>query len=190
MDSMPDAWEAANGLDPQQYDAQDRSDGDGWSNYAEYMAEHQPAAGLEPSEPVADRCSSATMACRRTARLVVMAYQNADMDTAPILGTAGSGQIKTASEVIGAGDGKDQNYSGQLRQRSIVRGSVRVRRLNRDCRHAGVRFQRRLPPATGCSSANYLQLRGRHGTPWSSTTRRANTLSRGLRMRVTRWGAP
>ncbi|MEI8242214.1 MAG: LamG-like jellyroll fold domain-containing protein [bacterium] len=49
MDSMPARWKVDYGLNPNKYMAEDDSDLDGWSNYAEYMAGTDPkASGYVP----------------------------------------------------------------------------------------------------------------------------------------------
>jgi hypothetical protein len=42
-DGIPDGWEIAYGLDPSANDAQEDSDGDGRTNYEEYLAGTNPA---------------------------------------------------------------------------------------------------------------------------------------------------
>ena len=41
-DGMDNAWEIRHGLDPNRYDANEDLDGDGWTNWEEYMADTQP----------------------------------------------------------------------------------------------------------------------------------------------------
>ena len=52
-DNMPSDWEVAYGLNPRLYDADDDLDGDGWSNYSEYLAGTAPdSASVFPEPPL------------------------------------------------------------------------------------------------------------------------------------------
>ena len=50
-DGMDNVWEIAHGLDPNRYDATDDSDGDGWTNWEEYMAGTSPEYSDQYPEP-------------------------------------------------------------------------------------------------------------------------------------------
>ncbi len=53
-DGMPSQWELSFGLDPHLFDADSDLDGDGWSNYAEFMANSDPADPDDYPEPQFD----------------------------------------------------------------------------------------------------------------------------------------
>ena len=50
-DGMDNAWEIENGLDPNRYDATDDADGDGWTNWEEYMAGADPRSTVSYPQP-------------------------------------------------------------------------------------------------------------------------------------------
>ncbi len=51
-DGMPNAWEIANGLNPNRYDAMEDLDGDGWTNFEEYMAGTPPNNEIYYPRPI------------------------------------------------------------------------------------------------------------------------------------------
>ena len=46
-DRLPANWEASSGTDPDRYDAEDDPDGDGWTNYEEYLAGTRPNSAAD-----------------------------------------------------------------------------------------------------------------------------------------------
>ena len=130
-DGMDDQWEMQypDATSPLIYDAHLDPDGDGWSNFAEFMW------GTDPSDP-----SSYPEPCIRgrieyagiqtDGPVMILAYQDQTMDDVPIMGNVGGGGLRSASELIGQGDGQTKIYTGTLGNGNVVMGSVKVRRLN------------------------------------------------------------
>ena len=46
-DRLPANWEISNGTDPERYDAEEDPDGDGWTNYEEYLAGTRPNSATD-----------------------------------------------------------------------------------------------------------------------------------------------
>ncbi|MBT7068463.1 MAG: S8 family serine peptidase [Verrucomicrobia bacterium] len=81
FDSMEDAWEVANGLDPLHYDAHRDLDDDGWSNFGEFMAQADPGNASEypvPSLRFNFRYDGVVAGLP-----TIMAYSSASMDGVP-----------------------------------------------------------------------------------------------------------
>ncbi|MEI7437084.1 MAG: LamG-like jellyroll fold domain-containing protein, partial [bacterium] len=135
-DFMDDAWEFAHfvqdELDPQRYDAQMDADGDGWSNYAEFMAGTDPATTA--SHPMPSIAGTITYNGFKTgSNVVVHAYQNPDISGNPFVGTsvglannywtfslAANAPVYIASETIGT----TPMQSGYFLHGNVMPGSV------------------------------------------------------------------
>lgn len=124
-DGMPDDWEVSNELDPGVYDGDDDPDSDGWSNYAEYMADTDPNVGTNYPTPSVtfhvkyDGLNSA-------GNLIVFAYNTADMGGTPkaIFSLEDVPSTAVTGEQIGVTGGL--TYSGTLDNPNVVPGTLIV----------------------------------------------------------------
>jgi uncharacterized protein (DUF2141 family) len=131
-DGMPDAWEMLNGLDTRLYDAYGvygDPDGDGWANFTEYMKATDPKDLSKHPNPIVNGIIKYN-GVRTSGSVIVMGYQKPSMDGVPIMGVSGGGVVRSETESLGSGDGQTTVFTGKLKHGSIVKGSVKVRRLN------------------------------------------------------------
>ena len=86
-DGMPSWWEVAYGTDPRVYDADEDPDGDGWSNYSEYLGGSDPNHATDhPVPPVlfnVEYDGTVNYGNGSDASIVVYAYSNSTMDGRP-----------------------------------------------------------------------------------------------------------
>lgn len=90
-DGMPDWWEVLYGLDPNIYDAHLDKDGDGWSNYAEFMAETDPSDPNSYPTPGVKVKVHYQGAAYDLDSLIILGYQTEKMDGAPVAVAYGIG---------------------------------------------------------------------------------------------------
>jgi uncharacterized protein (DUF2141 family) len=131
-DGLPDSWEMLNGLDTRLYDAYGvygDPDGDGWANFTEYMKATDPKDLSKHPNPIVNGIIKYN-GVRTSGSVIVMGYQKPSMDGVPIMGVSGGGVVRSETESLGSGDGQTMVFTGKLKHGSIVKGSVKVRRLN------------------------------------------------------------
>jgi len=131
-DGLPDTWEMAHGLDTKIYDAYGvygDPDGDGWANFTEYMKDTDPQDVSSHPDPIVNGIIKYN-GTRTNGSVIVLGYQTPSMDGDPIRGTSGGGVVRSETESLGSGDGQTTVFTGTLKHGSIVKGSVKVRRLN------------------------------------------------------------
>lgn len=108
-DGMPDAWEIENGLDPQKYDAHLDKDGDGWSNYAEYLAGTSPN---NPNDfPNPQVTGIASYYGNQSGNMSFIVYHTNTMDGVPQFTQIGA-QTRVR-EIVGQANGT-RDFSGRL----------------------------------------------------------------------------
>ena len=90
-DGMDNVWEIEHGLDPNRFDAAGDADGDGWTNWEEYMAGTDPASSV--SYPVPDLMVTFDYdgIVSNTENLVVYSY--GDRSVGPTMGGAYDGKF-------------------------------------------------------------------------------------------------
>ena len=127
-DGMADAWEAqyAPYLSPSLYDAHLDADGDGWSNYAEFMAGTNPVdVGEYPRPPM--RVRFLYEGANDQGELRIKFYDHPGMDGKPVaIGTAGASQTMSSID-IGSVEPDGRAASGTLTMTPVVPGSVSLR---------------------------------------------------------------
>jgi uncharacterized protein (DUF2141 family) len=131
-DGLPDDWEMTHRLDTKIYDAYGvygDPDGDGWANFTEYMTDTDPQDVSSHPDPIVNGIIKYNGA-RTNGSVIVLGYQTPSMDGNPIRGVSGGGVVRTETESLGSGDGQTTVFTGTLKHGSIVKGSVKVRRLN------------------------------------------------------------
>jgi uncharacterized protein (DUF2141 family) len=131
-DGLPDTWEMAHGLDTKIYDAYGvygDPDGDGWANFTEYMKDTDPQDVSKHPDPTVNGIIKYN-GTRTNGSVIVLGYQTPSMDGDPIRGVSGGGVVRTETESLGTGNGQTTVFTGTLKHGSIVKGSVKVRRLN------------------------------------------------------------
>jgi hypothetical protein len=125
-DNMEDVWEGQNGLDPRSDDASGDADDDGWSNYAEFMAQ------TDPQDPASYPTPQITFHMRYDGlndigELRIEAYRRAQMDGQPdaVFSSQNLGLVRVFGEVLG-GSGLAA-YAGFLNSTNITPGSLTIR---------------------------------------------------------------
>ncbi len=143
-DGMPSWWEAQYGLNPRVYDGDDDTDGDGWSNYQEYLAGTDPtASNLYPEPPLLANILYDGNFSKGS--VVVYAWTNKKMDGKPdaVFSQAfqpkEDGTMEVAGEYLATIEEGKTTYSGRLAHQHVVEdGSFSIRIMTAETHEDGV----------------------------------------------------